>query len=109
LRGELGEAAFTEAWEAGRKLTADAAVAFALAELGADVCRAAQGRAGEQDDWLGDLPAVHDRRPSTAPRRLRHGRQMLRTTPPSQFHPHTEGQGCARVGNERRRFRRLLQ
>jgi predicted ATPase len=36
LRGELGEAAFTEAWEAGRKLTADAAVAFALAELGAD-------------------------------------------------------------------------
>jgi predicted ATPase len=36
LRGELGEAAFTEAWEAGRKLTADEAIALALAELGAD-------------------------------------------------------------------------
>ena len=36
LRGELGEAAFTEAWEAGRMLTADEAVALALAELGAD-------------------------------------------------------------------------
>ena len=36
LRGELGETAFTEAWEAGRMLTADEAVALALAELGAD-------------------------------------------------------------------------
>ena len=33
LRGELGETAFTEAWEAGRMLTADEAVALALAEL----------------------------------------------------------------------------
>ena len=33
LRGELGEASFAEAWEEGRKLSADEAVALALASL----------------------------------------------------------------------------
>ncbi len=34
IREQLDEAAFTEAWEEGRKLTVDQAVALALGEVG---------------------------------------------------------------------------
>jgi hypothetical protein len=35
LQGQLGEDSFAEAWERGRKLVADEAVALALDSLGA--------------------------------------------------------------------------
>jgi hypothetical protein len=43
IRTQLDEAAFAEAWEQGRKLTADEAVALALDSLGEDAASANAG------------------------------------------------------------------